>query len=78
MMRQQHSYSWLFKLATKVLKYFLLSLAGCTVTYIMASVLSLGGIASLMIWLLEKLALRVLVVVFCLGAIAVIAESLHY
>ena len=77
MIRQQHSHSWLFKLATKALKYFLLGLAGCTVTYVLAQVLSLGGIASLMVLVLEKLALRALVVVFCLGAIAVITESLR-
>ena len=77
MMRQQHSYSWLFKAATKSLKYFLLGLAGCTVTYVLAQVLSFGGLASLMVLLLEKLALRALVVVFCLWAIAVITESLR-
>jgi hypothetical protein len=77
MMRQQHSYSWLFKLATKALKYFLLGLAGCTVTYVLAHVLSLWSIASLMVWVLEKLVLRTLVVVFCLGTIAVITESLR-
>ncbi|MEL6400927.1 MAG: hypothetical protein AAFR26_17945 [Cyanobacteria bacterium J06626_4] len=43
----------------------------------MSTVLSLGVLASLMIWLLEKLALRALVLVFCLGAIAVITESLR-
>lgn len=77
MVRQKHSHSWLFELATKALKYFLLGLTGCTVTYVLASVLSLGGIASLMVLLLEKLAMRALVVVFCLGAIAVITESLR-
>lgn len=77
MMRQRQPYSWLFKLAAKALKYFLLGMAGCTVTYVLAAVLSFGGIVSLMVWLLEALALRALVVVFCLGAIAVIAESLR-
>lgn len=77
MMRQQHSHSWLLRLAIIALKYFLLSLASCTVTYVVSTVLSLGVLASLMIWLLEKLALRALVLVFCLGAIAVITESLR-
>ena len=77
MMRQQHSHSWLFKLAIIALKYFLLSLASCTVMYVVSTVLSLGVLASLMIWLLEKLALRALVLVFCLGALAVITESLR-
>ena len=76
-MRQQHSHSWLLKLATKTLKYFLLSLASCTVTYVVSTVLGLGVLSSLMIVLLEKLALRALVLVFCLGAIAVITESLR-
>lgn len=77
MMRQQHSHSWLLKLATKTLKYFLLGLASCTVTYVVSTVLGLGLLSSLMIVLLEKLALRALVLVFCLGAIAVITESLR-
>ncbi|MGD1929226.1 MAG: hypothetical protein ACFB12_09955 [Leptolyngbyaceae cyanobacterium] len=76
-MRQQHSHSWLLKLATKTLKYFLLGLASCTVTYVVSTVLGLGVLSSLMILLLEKFALRALVLVFCLGAIAVITESLR-
>jgi hypothetical protein len=77
MMRQHHSHSWLFRFATKVLKYFLLGLAGCTVTYVLAHVLSLGGVVRLMVLVLEKLLLRAFVVVFCLGTIAIITESLR-
>lgn len=76
-MRQQHSHSCLFRLATKILKYFLLGLASCTMTYVVSTVFSLEVLSSLMIVLLEKLALRALVLVFCVCAIAVIAESLR-
>ncbi|NEQ42763.1 MAG: hypothetical protein F6K00_04035 [Leptolyngbya sp. SIOISBB] len=77
MRRQQHSQSWLFRLATRAVKYFLLGLAGCTVTYVMAWVFNLEVVACLMIWLLERLAVRSLVLVFCLGTMAVITESLR-
>ena len=41
-MRQRQSQSWLMIAATKAVKYFLLSLAGCTVTYIVSMVLEVG------------------------------------
>lgn len=55
-MRQQHSHSCLFRLATKILKYFLLGLASCTMTYVVSTVFSFEVLSSLMIVLLEKLA----------------------
>ena len=76
MMQRKHSHRWLLRIAGKALKYLLLGLAGCTVTYVMASILSLGGVASLMALLLEKVAVRALVIVFCLGSIAAITESI--
>ena len=77
MMRRHRSHSWIFKLATQAVKYFLLGLAGCTVAYVMAWVFNLPIVACLMIWLVEKLAVRSLVLVFCLGTVAVITESLR-
>ncbi|MEM6717355.1 MAG: hypothetical protein AAF622_20045 [Cyanobacteria bacterium P01_C01_bin.147] len=64
-------------MATQAVKYFLLGLAGCTVAYVMAWVFNLPIVACLMIWLVEKLAVRSLVLVFCLGTVAVITESLR-
>ena len=68
--------SWLLELTAKVLKYFLLSLAGCTLAYVVAFVLGWWLIADLIVMTLEHLLLRGLVLVGCLGAITVIAESL--
>lgn len=76
-MRQPYSPSWLFRFATRVLKYFLLSLVGCTVAYCFSIGLGFSVLANLLVALLEKTLTRLLVMVLCLGAIAVITESIR-
>jgi hypothetical protein len=76
-MRHPYSHHWPLRVATKVLKYFLLGLAGCTLTYAIASVFNLGLLATLMVTVLEQVLGRALVLVICLGAIAIITESLN-
>lgn len=76
-MRHPHSPSYLLQLATQVLKYFLLSLAGCTIAYFISIVLDLEIVSRLMIAVLEHGLSRAFVLMMCLGAIAVITESLR-
>ena len=75
-MRQRYPQNWLLRVATKALKYFLLSLASCTLTYVVSVILKLGLLANIMVAVLEHVLARALVLVVCLVVIAVITESL--
>ena len=66
------------ELAVKALKYFLLSLAGCTVTYVVSVVLEIDFLSDLASIVLEQVFTRALILLICLIAIAVIIESLRY
>ncbi|MBD1877125.1 hypothetical protein H6F75_26940 [Nodosilinea sp. FACHB-131] len=57
------------------MKYFLLSLAGCTIAYVAAVVLEISFVS---IVSLEQILARASILVVCLIAIAVIAKSLRY
>ncbi|NEQ34567.1 MAG: hypothetical protein F6K04_26940, partial [Leptolyngbya sp. SIO4C5] len=62
----------------KVLKYFLLSLAGLTIAHIAAIALEFTPIANLIVTFLEQLLTRGSVLMGCLVAIAAIVESLRH
>lgn len=76
-MRHPYSPSWLFRFATRVVKYFLLTLAGCTVAYCFSLGLGFSALASLLVTLLEATLSRLLVIVLCLGTITIIIESVR-
>ncbi|NJM73527.1 MAG: hypothetical protein HC862_27285 [Scytonema sp. RU_4_4] len=66
----------LFKLASKGLKYFLLTLLGFTIAYIVSTIF--GAVPVIKILLTPSLwqwLLRIAVFIFCLFAIAIIFES---
>lgn len=75
-MRQQRPRSWLMALVAKALKYFLLSLAGCTIAYVASVALDISLVTKVAIAILEQVLARALILVICLIAIAAIAESL--
>jgi hypothetical protein len=77
-MRQQQPRNWLMALAAKALKYFLLSLAGCTIAYVASVVLEISFVSIVAIIILEQILARASILVVCLIAIAAIAESLRY
>ncbi|WOD40906.1 hypothetical protein [Nodosilinea sp. E11] len=74
-MRRPHRQSGLMPLTFKLVKYFLLTLAGFTITYIAAIVLDLPLVAEIIVVVLERGLGRSLVLLGCLWAIAVINES---
>ena len=76
-MRQQSPSYSLLPLAAKAMKYFLLGLTGRTVAYIVSVVLQFSLLSGLMIKVLEDVFSRGFVLILCLGAIAVITESLR-
>ncbi len=77
-MRQQQPRKWLLELAAIALKYFLLSLAGCTIAYIVSVVFDISLVSAIAILVLEQILARAFILVGCLIAIAAIAESLRY
>ncbi|MBD2108795.1 hypothetical protein [Nodosilinea sp. FACHB-13] len=68
---------WLLALCTQVLKYFLLSVAGCTVAYIAAIALNWGLLAEAAAFLLAYLLRQGFLLVICLVAITIISESIQ-
>jgi len=76
--RHQQPRNWFMEIGVKALKYFLLSLAGCTIAYFVALVLGIYFIADIATALLKHLAVRVAALIGCLLAIAVITESVRY
>lgn len=69
--RSHHVLSLTFSL----IKYFLFGLAGCTIAYVIALVLDLSFVAAAIVFFLEQVLARSLVLLGCLWAIAVINES---
>lgn len=76
-MRRPHHPDGLLPLTFKLVKYFLLALAGFTITYIAAIVLEMPLVAEAIAVFLEHVLARSLVLLGCLWAIAVISESVR-
>ena len=74
-MQRPRSQTQLLAMTFRLVKYFLLGLAGCTIAYLVALVLDLPIVASAIVFFLEQILVRSLVLLGCLWAIAVINES---
>ncbi len=72
---RQHGY--LFRLASKVLKYFLLGLFGLGIACLLSVVLGAFPLVEILISLLGRWLVRVTVIVVCLMATAVVIESIR-
>ncbi len=77
-MSQQQSSNWLMKFTVRAVKYFLLSVAGCMISYMASVVLEMSFITKVIIVVLEQVLSRAMMLVLCLTAITVITESLRY
>lgn len=76
-MKSPHHYSWLFHFASKVLKYFLLSLFGVGIACLLSAALGAFSVVGILMSFLEQWLVRIAVVVMCLLATAVVYESIH-
>lgn len=74
-MQRPRSQTQLLVMTFRLMKYFLLGIAGCTIAYLVALVLDLSEVASAIVFFLEQILVRSLVLLGCLWAIAVINES---
>ncbi|MFG6093900.1 hypothetical protein SPB21_01535 [Leptothoe sp. ISB3NOV94-8A] len=76
-MKRQPSRNWLMMLTITAVKYFLLSVAGCTISYMALVVLKMSFFTAIVVFFLEQILGRALILVLCLVAITVITESLR-
>jgi hypothetical protein len=77
-MNNKRPRNWWMEISVKALKYFLLSLVGCTITYFVALILGITVIADLATVFLKHMAVKGAALLSCLFAIAVITESIRY
>uniref|UniRef100_A0A832M4Q3 Uncharacterized protein n=1 Tax=Oscillatoriales cyanobacterium SpSt-402 TaxID=2282168 RepID=A0A832M4Q3_9CYAN len=77
MMHNPHQHGWLFRFASKVLKYFLLGLFGLGITCLLSIVLGAFPLFEILISLLGWCLVRITVIVVCLMATAVVIESVR-
>lgn len=77
-MRRQQTNNWLMLLAIKAVKYFLLSMAGFTISYIASAVLEISFITMIVVIFIEQVLARALILLLCLLAATAINESLRY
>jgi hypothetical protein len=75
-MRRPHANHCMLVLYGHLLKYFLLSIASGTVACLAASVLGAGFFAEAIAAIVPDLLWRGLALMFCLGAVTVLVESL--
>jgi hypothetical protein len=75
MMHHPRQHGYLFRFASKVLKYFLLGLFGLGITCLLSAVLGAFPLVEILISLLGWWLVRITIVVVCLMATAVVIES---
>lgn len=69
--------SIIFRLASKALKYYLLMLFGCAVSFVLAGILGVLPIVKPSLPAVGGLLWRSAMIVLCFGAIAVVFESIR-
>ncbi|KAB8332779.1 hypothetical protein SD80_018880 [Scytonema tolypothrichoides VB-61278] len=72
-----NQYSPLFRLAFKLLKYFLLVMFGFAIAYVMSMIFGMLPIAAMVLPIVVNWFLRVGIVLLCLIALVMVIESLR-
>ena len=70
-------HSWLLRFASKVFKYFLLSLFGLLVVFLFSAIVGLSPLIALLMSLLEHCFIKFSAIVLCLIGVAVVIESIR-
>jgi len=76
-MKNPHQHGWLFRAASKVLKYFLLSLFGLGIACLLSAVMGAFPLVEILLSVLKRWLIRLTVVIVCLIATAVVVESVR-
>lgn len=77
MIHNSHQHGWLFRFASKVLKYFLLGLFGLRIACLLSVVLGAFPLVEILISLLRGWLVQIFVGTICLMAMAVVVESIQ-
>ncbi|MFB2770675.1 hypothetical protein ACE1AT_15500 [Pelatocladus sp. BLCC-F211] len=72
-----NQYTLLFRLVSKFLKYFLLTLFGFAIAYTLSTSLGIFDIVPILLFLLQRLLLPLGIILLCLIVITVLWESLR-
>ncbi|WP_315789948.1 hypothetical protein [Fischerella sp. JS2] len=72
-----NQYTPLFRLVSKFLKYFLLTLFGFAIAYVLSISLGILDVVPILIFLLQRLFVPLGTILLCLIVIAVLWESLR-
>ena len=70
-------HSWLLRFASKMFKYFLLSLFGLLVVFLFSAIVGLSPLIALLMILLEHCFIKFAAIVLCLIGVAVVIESIR-
>lgn len=76
-MKNFYQQDWLLRFASKVFKYFLLSLFGLLVAFLFAGIVGFSPLITLLIALLEHCFLKFAITVLCIVGVAVVFESIR-
>ena len=76
-MHRPKQHGWLLRVASKVLKTFLLSLFGLLMALLLAGSMECLPLINLLLNLLEQYLPKAIVFVLCIVGVAVVTESIH-
>jgi hypothetical protein len=76
-MLSYNRYGSLLRLASRMLKYYLLAVAGFTIACLLSVVLGIPNVATQLVFLLGRLVWRMAIMIVCSMAIAVLIESIR-
>ncbi len=76
-MYRPKQHSWLLRVASKVLKSFLLSLFGLLVALLFAGIVECLPLINLLLSLLEQCLPKAIALVLCIVGVAVVLESIR-
>jgi hypothetical protein len=74
--QQENKNNFLFRLASRFLGYLLLFVFGMAITFVLASIVGLGGATQILLPVIADLLAKLTIILICLFAAAIIIESL--
>ncbi|AVH66907.1 hypothetical protein CDG77_17795 [Nostoc sp. 'Peltigera membranacea cyanobiont' 213] len=74
--QQENKNNFLFRLASRFLKYLLLFVFGLAITFVISGILGLGGVTQMLLPVIADLLAKLTIILICLFATAIIIESL--
>ena len=76
-MKNFYHQDWLLRFASKVFKYFLLSLFGLVVAFLFVGILGFMPLIALLLSLLKQCFMKFAITVLCIVGVAVVMESIR-